>query len=262
MENIQVILVRPDEDANIGAVCRAMKNMGLKRLVLVTDRQIDENRVRTLAIHAFDIFTSAVRYSGLEPALRTSVLSAGMTRRTGKRRKYVSFTPEELAERIYNLRDGSPDSGGGPDEISLIFGNEEHGLTDEELACCDTAVHIPSSPEFPSLNLSHAVQIVAYELAKKLSAQPRTGRTSACPDLSAFVPPLSRQQLAGYIEDITGSLRQMGFFSFSGLEGKEDTGRFFRDILARAGISEGEVRRLRAIFSKCAGLAKKGTGQQ
>ena len=150
LNNINIILRRPDDDGNIGAVCRAMKTMGITSLAIVGRNEFDTNRIQTLALHAYNVFESAALFDELDDALDSSVLSAGITRRTGKRRKYISYPPEVLLEKVSSCTGGI---------ISLVFGNEEHGLTDNEITKCDMAVHIPTSPDFPSLNLSHAVQI-------------------------------------------------------------------------------------------------------
>lgn len=242
-KNIQVVLVRPDSDGNIGAVCRAMKTTDLSKLAIVGRKSFDENEIRTFALHAYDIFTNASLYTALHEATAESVLSIGITRRKGKRRKYISYPPEIIPEKLAGAEGG---------RVSLVFGNEEHGLTDEELAECDMAAAIPSSEGFPSLNLSHAVQIIGYTIFTAGLSAP-----SVSPP-SAFVPAF-RSETAEGADRITGLLEEIGFFSFSGESGKEEMSRFFRDIMARAMISREEMERLVAIFRKAAGLAKRSS---
>ena len=137
LNRIRIVLVDTQDGANIGSVCRAMKTMGIEDLALVTDRTYDEDRVRTLALHAADVYENAKRYHTLEEALADSIFTVGATRRRGKFRKLSSYSPEQLAEKISNL---------------------------PEVAACASIVTIPTSDRFPSLNLSQAVQIICYTL--------------------------------------------------------------------------------------------------
>lgn len=249
----QVVLVRPEDGANVGAVCRAMKTMGIARLVLVdlSPGRLDIDRVKHVSVHAFDIFENALFKSGLDEALSDSALSAGFTRRQGKRRKYISYLPEQLVEKTLELRSG---------EVSLVFGNERTGLTEEELNCCDCSVTIPSDLRFPSLNLSHAVQIITYLLFRSEAGEAvkadRTGQAEGAAEAgdsasAARNYPVTRNELETTVASVTVDLERIGFFT---LTGKEEMGRFLRDIFARALISPAEAERLESLFQKIADL--------
>lgn len=157
---LRIVLVRPKESRNVGAACRAMKCMGFTDLSLILDGIIDPSQASALAHYAGDVLDNAAVYTDLRPAIQDAVLVAGTTRRRGKRRKYFSLFPEQFAERVAAMKTGS---------VAVLFGNEDTGLTDEELALCHVAVTIPTSAEFQSLNLSHAVQIICYEVLRALS---------------------------------------------------------------------------------------------
>ncbi len=231
---VKVVLVRPRDSRNVGAVCRAIKNMGISSLSIVMDTPIDPVKAEILAIHASDVLDNAVIYSSLEEAIRGAVFVAGVTRRRGKWRKYFSITPEELAEKVVSVEDGWS---------ALVFGDEVSGLTDGDLSLCNVAVKIPSSPKFPSLNLSHAVQIVVYEIFK--AADERHTR---------MYRPVEWERINNLSSLMVESLREIGFFKqVSG----DDMKIFFRDILGRAMISEGEAKRVEKIFRKISGLFKK-----
>ena len=236
--DVRIVLVRPKDPRNVGAACRAMKCMGLRRLAIVMDELLDPAQARVLAHYAADVLDDAEVYTDLREAIGDAVLVAGTTRRRGRSRKYFSLFPEQLAERISATRGGS---------VAVLFGNEETGLTDEELAQCNLAVSIPASPEFPSLNLSHAVQVVCYEIFR--------ARTRG--KLTPFAP-IGGRAVDELVGVITESLRSVGFFT---LVTPRDMSIFFKDILSRAGLSVNEARRLGVIFQKIAGLASRHARQ-
>ncbi len=233
LDRIEIVLVRPEGSGNVGAVCRAMKAMGLSRLVIVDSPSLDPETIRMYAIHAYDIWETARHAASLKEALAGSAFTAGTTRRRGKFRKYFTLLPEELSERISRIGEGI---------VSIVFGNEVHGLTDYELAECAVAVTIPTSPRFPSLNLSHAVQIITYELFR--STHPK-----------GIYTPIGKEEVDSLVTGITGSLGRLGFFVIAG---REDMARFFHDIVARAGLSRNEARRFGNVFIKIEHLARKG----
>lgn len=227
LNRVRVILCRPEGALNVGAVCRAMKSMGLTRLVLVRPSYFDSDEVLKMAIHARELYTNAERYDSLEEALSGSVLSAGITRRRGVRRKWFSVLPQELAEKFSAIKTG---------DTALVFGNERTGLSDEELNHCNIACHIPTSPDFPSLNLSHAVQIVSSAFYRH-SLEGRTGSYE----------PIGRDELDHLVAVIHDSLDAMNYFKAAD---RFHTNRYFRDILARSALSLKEARHMEKIFRK------------
>jgi tRNA/rRNA methyltransferase len=180
-----------------------------------------------------------------------AALVAGTTRRRGRRRKYFSLFPEQLAERVQSSRGG---------EVAVVFGNEDAGLSDRELAACHLAVTIPSSSAFPSLNLSHAVQLVCYEIYRALTRGPSSAVPPGGPSneteagirrtLTPFSP-ISVREIEALVSVITRSLQAIGFFT---IVGPDSMAVFWKDIIARAGLSVGEARRLGVVFRKIGGL--------
>lgn len=231
-DRFRIVLVEPQDGGNVGAVCRAAKTMGFSKLVIVGRERsyFDENRVFTLALHAGDLYENALYHSNLKEALADTVFAVGVTRRRGKFRKYFSFLPEQLAEHLSGL-------GEGP--VDLVFGRESDGLRDDELNLCSAAVRIPSSDSFPSLNLSHAVQIITYSLHRSYNTE-----------ISGYRA-VSRQRMDQVRDSITDSFDAIGFFKQNE---KEEVGRFFSDILTRASLSEGEAARMEKMFRKMAAL--------
>lgn len=239
LDDIVVVLSRPAESGNVGAVCRAMKNMGLARLRIVAPEieggELDAEVARTRAVHAADVYDRAERFGDLRSATADCSLIVGTTRRRGRKRKGFSLAPDELA---LSLRDR-------PGTAAIVFGNERTGLDQDELALCNLASHVPVSDAFPSLNLSHAVQIYAYELFLAL------GRPREWEGGSGWVP-VGAAGLDRLTATIADSLESVGFYKQAG---RSDQERLFRDVFARAGITLDESRYLEAIFRKLARLA-------
>lgn len=127
-------------------------------------------------------------------------------------------------------------------KVAVVFGNERTGLTDEELLECTTGVIIPSSADFASLNLSHAVQIIAYHLFREQK------------QVSPGSVPVTLSRLDITVTRIADSLQKIGFFTVTG---RSDMERFWRMVLSRAALSEGEVTYIETVFDKAAGLASK-----
>ena len=225
LSSITVVLCRPQEAGNVGSVCRAMKTMGITSLRIVEPAPTDMHQARVRAVHAVDVLDSSTRFSSVADAVRGCSLVAGVTRREGRWRKQLRLTPEELANRLAE-HPGTP--------AAVVFGNEESGLSDHELEPCHLAVSIPSSPLFPSLNLSHAVQIVTYAMFKRL------GNLEA----TRFAP-AGAERVRGVADALMASLRESGYFS----QGFEAEMRLlYEDILARAALSEAEAVRVERCF--------------
>ena len=131
----------------------------------------------------------------------------------------------------------------------MIFGNERTGFTDEQLDECNLGVTIPSSDNFGSLNLSHAVQIISYHLFRK-SLLEKKGEYRG-------YTPLTLERVDKAVKTITDDMQKIGFFK---MPGREDMENFWRSILSRASLSEGEAQYLEKTFDKMAGLASKNSG--
>ena len=253
-KNICVVLCHPDESRNIGSVCRAMANSDVFDLRIVGKKEdYDDEQVRTLA-HAepaLSIWNDSCFYEDLRAATSDCVIAAGTTRRRGKKRKDFLMLPEEFARHISKL---SFDENSASESVkvangtkgAVVFGNERTGLTDDELEVCNLGINIPSSNDFGSLNLSHAVQVILYTLFREFSSQ--SGK-----NVSGYTPvPLSR--LDKTVDTIADSLQEIGFFKVAG---RPDMEKFWRGILSRAAISEGEAQYIEKTFTKAAGLSGK-----
>ena len=229
---VAVVLCRVEGSINVGSACRAIKAMGFTRLVLADCPCYDDVAVRTHALQAWDVFESAERHTTLRSALAGFSLAAGFTRRVGQRRK------ENVALEGFSAML----AGRGCAPAALVFGNERDGLSDAELELCDEAVGIATSGLFPSLNLSHAVQIACWEVRKALLA----GEPAAVSRLAA--PRSSTQRAA---RDIADALQAAGFYKMAG---RPEAESFIRSVAARAALSESELERFSSLFLKLGSL--------
>lgn len=154
LSNIRIVLVGTTHPGNIGGTARAMKNMGLTDLALVSPKIYPSEEATSRAAGADDILANAHVYDSLDEALadRQHIIGASARLRTIT---WPQLNPRECAEKISreaNLK------------TAILFGRERTGLSNEELQRCHYLLHIPCNPEFSSLNVAAAVQVVAYEL--------------------------------------------------------------------------------------------------
>ena len=248
LNNIVIVLDHPDESRNIGAACRAMANNDISELRIVGKKEAyDIEHIHVLAIHAGGIFDKATFYNSITEATADCSICAGTTRRRGKKRGKL-LLPEEFAEMADVVSTGSTTGAGG--KVAVIFGNERTGLTDEQLDQCNLGVTIPSSDNFGSLNLSHAVQIMSYHLFRRALLQKKG-------EYRGYTP-LTLERVDQTVKTITDNMQKIGFFK---MPGREDMENFWRSILSRASLSEGEAQYLEKTFSKMAGLAGKNSGK-
>lgn len=155
-ESIEIVLVNTSHPGNIGGVARAMKNMGLSRLCLVAPKSFPDAQAQWRAASAADVLEQARVVSSLDEALADSQFIVGTSARD-RRIPWPLLDPRGCAAKIGERSDAG-------ERISILFGREDRGLTNDELKRCNLHLHIPSAPEYSSLNLAMAVQIVCYEL--------------------------------------------------------------------------------------------------
>ena len=155
-ENIRIVLVRPQGLMNIGSVARAMKNMGLRELVLVDPvGSPGDHEVRIMAVRAHDVLEYAQIFSHVSDAVADCTWVIGTTRRRGKGRE-GTIDPRQMAEEIKKISQQN--------KLAIIFGPEDRGLSNRDLDLCQRLVTIPAHEEFGSLNLAQAVMIICYEI--------------------------------------------------------------------------------------------------
>ena len=155
---INIVLVETSHPGNIGSVARAMKTMGLSRLSLVNPKDFPSGDANALSGNARDVLDTAIIYPNLKAAIKDSTFVYATSARN-RSINWPTVNPEEAADKILNQVAGNK-------EISIIFGREDRGLTNEELQLANFHLEIPANPDYPVLNIAMSVQIVTYELFK------------------------------------------------------------------------------------------------
>jgi len=227
LDNISIILVDTKTPANIGAVARCMMNSGLSRLILV-DPPVDRNEeALRLAAGAGGILAAARICDSLDEAVADHHLVLGTTRHKGKQRKNLR-SPRVQAEHVVPLL--------AQNKVAVLFGNEVNGLTNHDLSRCHELIAIPSADAFPSLNLSHAVMIVAYELFLAAGTAPPASQAAlaAGADAEQFYHHL--QQTLQNVEFIDPSRPERMMLSL-------------RQLFGKARLSERDIKILQGILS-------------
>lgn len=160
LNNIRIVLSHTSHAGNIGAAARAMKTMGLSALYLINPKSFPDKDAHIRAVSARDLLAQARICSSLDEALHGTVLAAALTTRSRK-----------LAHDLYNARSGAGIllEHARQHPVALVFGAETAGLTSAEVSRCQLQIAIPANPDYPSLNLASAVQVMAYELRMALS---------------------------------------------------------------------------------------------
>ena len=155
LDKIRVVLSHTSHPGNIGAAARAMKTMGLSRLTLVNPKRYPDNEAIARAAGAEDILVNAIVCESLDVALADAVFAVAISAR------HRNLGPEPM-----QARDAAPEilAQAATGEVALLFGNETAGLSNDEVQRCQRTVFIPANPDYTSLNLGSAVQLLSYEL--------------------------------------------------------------------------------------------------
>ena len=231
--NIRVVLVNTSHPGNIGGAARAMKNMGLERLYLVAPQEFPASRAVWRAAGAAELLDTAVVVSTLDEAIAGCGLVVGTSARE-RRIPWPMLDPRECGQRVW-MESADHD-------VALVFGREDRGLTNDELRKCTYHVHIPSNPDYSSLNLAAAVQVLAYEV-----------RMSALVELPSTVlenkwdvPPARTKELEHYFEHLEQVLVDIGFHD---RENPRQTMTRLRRLLARIRPDTMELSIMRGVLT-------------
>ena len=233
LENIRIVLSNTSHPGNIGATARAMKTMELSHLYLVSPKRYPDAEATARASGADDLLARATVCADLETAIAGCQLVIGASARS-RRIPCPIIDPASCAQQAV------AESGQG--EVAILFGCEQSGLSNAEIDRCQSLVQIPTNPEYGSLNLASAVQIIGYEI---LVAQRQATGSSAGQDMPEHVP-VAAEELERYFEHLESVLVRLDFLD---PKNPRKLMRRLRRLYNRARPDENEINILRGVLS-------------
>jgi len=225
-DNISIVLSKPKYSGNVGSVARCAKNMGIGRILVVNGKNLVSEDMLQMSTHcAADVIAQIRHFDNLGKALAGFRYIVGTTSRLGSARGPV-VSPREMAEQLVDISQNN--------KIALLFGSEDKGLANEELRYCHAIVNIPTSADFKSINLSHAVMILCYEIF--------AARRDALP---SFTPKMATsRELEGMYAHLKDVLTRIGFLN---PENPEYWMMHIRRFLSRTKLFSRDVKIIRGI---------------
>lgn len=236
---VRVVLLQTSHPGNIGAVARAMKNMGLERLYLVQPKRFPHAEATARASGAADVLAKAVVIDSLEAALVGCGLVVGASARL-RAIPWPTIDPRECADKVIKSV--------AQTEVALVLGREDAGLTNAEMELCNYLVHIPANPAYSSLNIAAALQVLVYEIrmAGLLAGGDEVGE-----GVESDFPPATADEMAGLYTHLESTLMDIGFLDPNN---PRQLMRRLRRLFNRAHLDKMELNILRGILSKTQAL--------
>lgn len=235
LSRIRIVLCRPSHPGNIGAAARAMKTMGLSALHLVQPKQFPDPEADTRATGAVDVLAQAKIHPSLKEALAGTVFALALSARRRDLGPAIGEPREMVGKLLDQARHG---------DVALVFGNETVGLSNDEILHCQATISIPTNPDFSSLNLGSAVQVLCYEARMSAFAgRPPVADEKVTPFESS---PATHDELEGLYSHLESVMTQTGFYN------PDSPGRLMaklRRLFGRAGVERDEINILRGILA-------------
>ena len=253
LQQIKIVLCQTSHPGNIGAVARAMKTMGLNNLVLVNPKDFPSEEATARASGATDVLNNALVVDTLEQGIEDCRLVIGTSSRN-RALPWPMVEPREIQNIVAEESTALP--------MAIVFGRESTGLLNEELQLCHYHVNIPANPDYMSLNLAAAVQVICYE-CRLLALNPENSLNSANTEPAAEVDDLSSERKApveqseGLYHHLESVMIETGFFDPD--EPKLLPQRLHR-LLAKSQLTEAEVNILRGFLASMTKHIKYNTG--
>ncbi len=200
-DQIRIVLVNTTHPGNIGAAARALKNMGLSRLYLVAPKEFPADKAVWRSAGAVDVLDNAIVVETLDEAIADCALVVGTSARE-RRIPWPLVTPRECGDRVWSEAQSH--------RVAILFGREDRGLVNEELQKCQYHVHIPANPDYSSLNMAAAVQVICYEI-RMSHLNELSGKPLQFNDWDQ--PPAPAQDLEFYYQHLEETLIELQFLS-------------------------------------------------
>jgi TrmH family RNA methyltransferase len=230
-DNVHFLLVEPKEAGNIGASARAIKNMGFRNLRLVNPPFFKTDEALWFAHGAHDILKSAKGYTTVRDAISDISIIAGTSRRTGRKRG-IFTSAEQGVQRLCDIA--------RTNKVAILFGREDRGLFNEEVGECGFLMTIPSSKKQPSLNLAHAVLVIAYELSKAEYIEEQT----------PFPKLVSQKELASLYRRIGETLTLLDYVPVGDKNLDRKVIQNLKHYIGRSGLTDWELKMFHGICSR------------
>jgi len=240
LQRLRIVLVGTQHPGNIGSAARAMKTMGLHRLLLVAPERFPHQDAGAMAAGAGDVLDAAVQMASLAEAVADCRLVLGCTARS-RRIALETIHPRAAAARALAAAEAGA-------QVALVFGRERTGLDNAELQLCHAAVEIPANPEYGSLNLASAVQVLSYEIRMAALAG-----TAADTNGERAADPATHAQLEGLFTHLGQALDAIDFHKG---RAPESAMRKLRRIFLRSNLSAREVRLLHGVLADARRMAQ------
>ncbi|WP_110655074.1 RNA methyltransferase [Salinicola halimionae] len=232
LDRIRIVLVQTFHPGNIGASARAMKTMGLSDLVLVSPRQFPDEEATRLAAGAADLIDDCRVVESLAEAIGDCVQVIGASARLRSLPLPCYHAPDLMAAELWQRLPEGP--------VAIVFGRERYGLTNDEIGHCTHQLNIPANPDYGVLNLSQAVQIVAYEAFQQSRIQ---GTADQVPRANGPYPTV--EQLEHFYGHLHRALDSAGFLT----QPHAKTEAHLRALFTRAEPSRKELSILRGVLN-------------
>ncbi len=240
LECIRIVLVEPTHPGNIGSVARAMKTMGLTRLVLVNPKKFPHYEATKLAAGAESVLLDAQVVASAEEAISDCTMVLGTSVRD-RDVSWPTFDPRTTARNIGEHLAKSSDAY----QVAVLFGRESSGLTNSEMDLCQAQIRIDANHDYSSLNLASAVQIIAYELRMQFLAEP-VARPSAQTAAQQREQAATKAQKDGYLQHLQSTLTALDFIK---VKPPTVLMRKLTRLYNKADLSVEEIQILRGILS-------------
>ncbi len=229
LSNITIVIVEPLNPGNVGFATRVLANFGVNKLRIVGEDPRNNQYAQMFSVRAVDLLERAGIFSTLDEALSDMHASWAATARVGRNHS-VTRAAVPLTEL--------PDPYSVDGQVALVFGREDAGLTNEEIALCDLVFTIPSSKDYPSMNLSHAIAVTLYELFNKYGTEELPEPTEAKPATRE-----DREIVYGFFDEVVEELDLKDYR-------KPIAKQVFRNLLGRAYMTGREVTTLTGVVRK------------